>query len=132
MRDLKIQGKEHSPSIHFRPAEEVFEIAGESRPENARQYYLPVIEWIEDFSHFTALHKGDLKEYRFTFKLEYLNSISTKIIFEILKRLETLPKAKIVIDWHYVEEDIDMQENGEEYAKMVSLPFKFHVHPATE
>jgi hypothetical protein len=132
MRDLNIKGKDHSPTILFKPGDNVYEISGESRPENARMYYMQVIDWIEDFSHYTALHKGEPKEYRFIFKMEYMNSISTKIIFDILKRLEKLPQAKVVVEWHYQSDDIDMQENGEEYAKMVDLPFEFFSHSVGE
>lgn len=131
MRDLQIKGKDHSPNIVFKLSEKYFEISGESRPENAREYYSPVVNWLEDFSHYAAIQKEE-SEYRLVFKLEYMNSISTKIIFDILKRLEHIPKAKVVVDWHYQSDDIDMQENGEEYAKMVKLPFKFSCYPSAE
>jgi hypothetical protein len=125
MRELYLKGNQHSPAISFNPAEGKFEMSGESRPEDPREYFLPVVEWLEDFSQFTAGQKEN-KEIHFTFRLEYMNSISTKIIYDILRRLETLPKSDVVIDWHYQSDDIDMQENGEEFSRMVNLKFKFH------
>ena len=127
MRDLVIKGNDRSPSIIFKPAENKFVIGGESRPEDARKYFHPVVEWIEDFSHFTALHKGEEKNiYHFDFRMEYMNSISTKIIYDLLKKLEALPHATIIINWHYASDDVDMQENGQEYSQMVNLKFEFY------
>ncbi|MBC7863627.1 MAG: DUF1987 domain-containing protein [Bacteroidia bacterium] len=127
MRDLVIEGTDHTPNIHFKPTEGTFEIKGESRPENARQFFHPIVEWIEDFSHYTVYNKEKApKPYRFNFKLEYMNSISTKLIYDLLKKLEEIPNTSIIINWYYQEDDIDMQENGEEYSRMVKLKFEFH------
>jgi hypothetical protein len=42
-------------------------------------------------------------------------------------RLETLHEdgKNITIEWHYEEDDEDMQEAGEEYADIVEVPFTF-------
>jgi hypothetical protein len=31
---------------------------------------------------------------------------------------------KVMVRWHYPEEDEDMKEAGEEYAEMVDVPFE--------
>lgn len=59
--------------------------------------------------------------------MTYFNTASSKIILDILMRLETLHEngKNITIEWHYEEDDEDMQEAGEEYADIVEVPFTF-------
>ena len=42
-------------------------------------------------------------------------------------KLEELHEAgnEVLIEWHYEEDDEDMQEAGEEYSKIVEVPFSF-------
>jgi hypothetical protein len=128
MENLVIKGTANSPEIIFKPAEGIFEISGESRPENASQFFKPVFKWIEDFSaECKSKKEGAQTAYRFTFRLEYMNSISTKLFYDLLKLLEVIPPPRIIVDWHYQDEDIDMQENGEEYARLLKLKFEFHL-----
>jgi uncharacterized protein YkuJ len=59
--------------------------------------------------------------------MTYFNTASSKIILDILMRLETLHEdgKNISVEWHYEEDDEDMQEAGEEYADIVEVPFTF-------
>jgi uncharacterized protein YkuJ len=59
--------------------------------------------------------------------MTYFNTASSKIILDILMRLEDLHNdgKNITVEWHYEEDDEDMQEAGEEYSEIVEVPFKF-------
>ena len=60
--------------------------------------------------------------------MTYFNTASSKIILDILMRLENLHndgKTKVTVEWHHDEDDEDMQEAGEEYSEIVEVPFKF-------
>jgi hypothetical protein len=59
--------------------------------------------------------------------MTYFNTASSKIILDILMKLEEIQEAgnEILIEWHYEEDDEDMQEAGEEYSEIVEVPFSF-------
>jgi hypothetical protein len=58
MEKLIIEATVNSPRIVLDPDEQSFEFSGESRPENVRNFYLPVLEWLEKFT----THQSALKE----------------------------------------------------------------------
>jgi hypothetical protein len=62
----------------------------------------------------------------FTFKLVYLNTASSKLLLDVLMKLEQLKEAghDVLVRWYYPEDDEDMQEAGEEYADIVDVPFE--------
>jgi len=49
MEKLIIEATVNSPRIVLDPEEKKFEFSGESRPENVRNFYLPVLEWLEKY-----------------------------------------------------------------------------------
>lgn len=117
---LKISGTEDTPEITFTPETNEFMISGRSLPEDVTSFYAPVFDWLNEFS---GNHKGNTT---FKFKLEYFNTASSKIILDILMKLEELVQsnnAGITIEWHYSEADDDMLEAGDEYKELVELPF---------
>jgi hypothetical protein len=117
---LKISGTEDTPEITFNQESSEFTISGRSLPEDVTSFYAPVFEWLTEFS------ENPCDETIFKFKLEYFNTASSKIILDILMRLEELvlsDSADITIEWHYSEADDDMLEAGEEYKELVELPF---------
>lgn len=128
MNKLLIEATEISPKVSFDPATRVFEIYGESRPENVREFYEPILNWLEEFGKelFNQPQAG-ANPLTFNFKLEYFNSSSSKFILDILRKIiEYHSKGvNVVINWHYDEGDEDMQEAGEELAKMVNFPFNY-------
>ncbi len=130
MDKLLIEATEISPKILFNPSERMFEIFGESRPENVREFYEPILNWLDEYGKelFSSGDQGsDAKPLTFNFKLEYFNSSSSKFILDILRKIiEYHSKGvNIVINWHFDEGDEDMQEAGEELSKMVNFPFNY-------
>lgn len=126
MEALKIEPTEISPKVYFIPENNVFEISGESRPENVRKFYEPIIAWLNDFGN--SIISGEYKiDPIFNFKFEYFNSSSAKFIMDMLKKLEELfsKGIKLKIIWYYDEGDEDMQETGEEFSKIIEVPFEY-------
>ena len=116
---LKISGTEDTPEILFNENNE-FIISGRSLPEDVTSFYAPVFEWLSEFSE--SKPNGSV----FKFKLEYFNTASSKIILDILMKLEELVQensADLKVEWHYSEADDDMAEAGEEYKELVEIPF---------
>ena len=116
--DLKIAGSEDTPEINFNSATNEFTISGRSLPEDVTSFYKPVFEWLEKFL------ETNIKAV-FKFKLEYFNTASSKIILDILMKLEEIAadKNNVNIEWFYDESDDDMLEAGEEYKDLVEIPF---------
>lgn len=126
MNSLIIESTEISPKIEFDIDKNYYELAGESRPENVRKFYEPIISWLEEFGEFA--NNGTLKgPFVFNFKFEYFNSSSAKFIMDILKSLESISQegADLSIKWYYDEGDEDMQETGEEFSKIIEIPFEY-------
>ncbi len=121
MEPLIINKTDDTPFIHLDKVSKKFEFSGKSLPEDVATFYAPVFEWITRYSE---VAEG---ESVFIFNMAYFNTASSKIILDILMRLEEMHNAgkPITIEWHHEEDDEDMQEAGEEYSEIVEIPFKF-------
>ncbi|HPT12052.1 MAG TPA: DUF1987 domain-containing protein, partial [Bacteroidales bacterium] len=98
----------------------VFEISGRSLPEDVVVFYQPVIQWLDD------LEKSPIPNLELAIKLEYFNTASSKLILDILLKLEEINQngTPLKVKWYYLSSDSDMREAGEEYSEIVSLPFE--------
>lgn len=130
MTPLILKETTATPKIVFDIANEEFEIKGCSRPEDVRDFYVPIIRWLEDFK---ASVTEDLKQkYRdnplvFNFEFDYFNSSSAKFILDVLILINNIHRdgLNIRIDWYFDENDEDMKEVGEELSEVVDFPFKY-------
>ena len=120
MKPLYIKSTQDTPAVSFDASVGIFEIKGNSYPENSAQFFLPLIEWLQE------LKNGYTGEVVFDFNVDYFNTSSAKFILEILRLLEEIQECgiKTSIRWHYFEEDIDVLESGEDYMSIVTLPFE--------
>ena len=126
MDRILIEQSDKSPFILIDPEKNVFEFAGNSRPENVRAIYYPVIDLLTEF-----FQQEDLKSREdklvIKFKFTYFNSSSAKFIFDILAMIRDAHQqgVKIAVEWYYMETDDDMKEVGEEFSEILDLPFKY-------
>ena len=118
MEDLHIEGTSHTPTIILNKEKEIFEISGQSLPENVATFYAPVFEWLDKYA------KEPNEKSVVHFKMEYFNTASSKMIYEILNKFDELFNAghETKIIWNFDEDDEDMEEAGEEYADMIDVP----------
>lgn len=130
MQALIIQNTDSSPKVVLDPANGVFEISGESRPEDVRKFYEPILEWIDQYRVFLTKNTPN-KKIQFNFIFEYFNSSSAKYVMDIMAKLNDIKLANKNIDieicWHYEEMDEDMLEAGQEFQNITQIPFKFIV-----
>ena len=128
MNPLILKGTEISPQITFDPELMKFEISGESRPEDAGKLYGSVLKWLEEYlsSFNNKGSKKKSKQIRFEFNLIYFNTVSAKYVLEILRLLHQAytEGTDMKIVWYYHQDDEDMKESGEEFSKLVNLPFE--------
>lgn len=129
MEKLVIEPTANSPRIVLDPESRNFEFAGESRPENVRKFYLPVLEWLESYTKAQEALSDDMRTFglQCQFNFEYFNSTSAKYILDIFKSLNAINALGIELDikWLYEEDDEDMLEVGQEMSRMSKLPFEY-------
>ncbi|MBN1145322.1 MAG: DUF1987 domain-containing protein [Bacteroidales bacterium] len=120
METIKIQGTEDTPKIMLDAENEIMEISGRSLPEDVSSFYEPVLNWLNEYA------ENPNKKTVFNFKLTYFNTASSKLLLDILMKLEEMHEKgnDVVIRWHFPEDDEDMAEAGEEYADIVDVPFE--------
>lgn len=116
---LRIEPTVDTPLVILDPAAGQFEISGKSYPEDTREFYQPVLSWIN--AYVTAPNPST----RFVFKLKYFNSSSYKPLLDIISKLAAIKGAEVCIDWHYKKDDTDMREAGEEFADLVNVKFTY-------
>ncbi len=131
MTALVIEASDVSPKIVLDPIKNIFKFSGESRPENTSKFYVPVIQWLEEYQKLLYWEKEKatpLSTKIFEFQFEYFNSTSAKFIMDILMQLDkmALEGYPVKARWVYSERDEDMKESGEEFAKLLKkLPIEF-------
>lgn len=116
---VTIEPSEDTPTIIMDPGKPEIVIKGSSFPEDAIQFYTPVIEWInENEKLFT-------KTLVCEFSYSILSSASNKMVFEILLKLEKLKEKgkEIHVKWMYSGYDEDMYDEGRGFKESMNLKF---------
>ncbi len=120
MEALDIRATNDTPKVLFDPENEIFEISGRSLPEDVVNFYQPLIDWLDEY-------KDSPNDYtEFVFKYIYFNTATSKLIQDILIKLEEINEAghKVQVVWFYEEDDEDMLDLGEEFSENVDIPFE--------
>ena len=91
METIKIQGTEDTPKIILDADNKVLEISGRSLPEDVTAFYEPVLNWLNEYS------ENPNDKTVFNFKLTYFNTASSKLLLDILMKLEEKPHIVIFI-----------------------------------
>ena len=120
MDPIRIEGTPKTPTVNFNAETGVLEIKGRSIPENAVEFYKPLVDWIGNYGENTK----DATEVNI--QLEYFNTSSSKCILDLFKQLEKLNagNTEVKVNWYFEEDDEDMEEAGEDYQAIIDLPFK--------
>lgn len=118
----QIKKLQDTPSVLFDKDNNIFEMAGRSFPADPDAFYTPLIKWLDDYKN-----SKPEKPMSFNFKVEYFNTASAKMLLVLFYKLEELKKAgnDLKIVWHYLDDDEDMLEAGEEFDDIVDLDFEF-------
>jgi hypothetical protein len=121
MEALIITSTDSTPGVIFDKEKGIFEMSGNSLPEDVTKFYQPIFDWLKKYIENPNLNTN------FVFKLTYFNSASSKTIFSLISVIETLLNKgyQASIDWCYMEIDEDTLDAGKEYASMVKVPFNF-------
>jgi hypothetical protein len=107
------------PGIMVKERLKKIEISGYSRMTNTFEYYENLLKMLE--SHFYSFKKTLIIDFRF----EYLNTSSTKWLFQMLTSFQNsvLAKGLVEINWYYEEDDETIQETGDILKSLLKIPF---------
>jgi hypothetical protein len=110
------------PGIVYYPDSNKLELVGRSIPENPELIFRRLEEWIT--SHFEKNKGLDV-----FIQLEYINSGSSKYLYEVLKRLTGYGRSgkTVKIKWLYEEDDEAMLELGEHYRDTAGIPLEIEM-----
>jgi hypothetical protein len=113
----KSEPSKRTPWITMEPGR-IF-IMGRSIPENPGEFYRPVHKWISEYSG------SHMDRSRIDLGFEYINTTSTKWIFNILKELSMMKELEenLKIAWYYEQGDEDMCELGFILRSLIECPF---------
>ena len=99
------------PEVKFDADTGVCEITGESYMESTNTFYLPLINWLEEFMN----QKGE--KVTLNIKLVYFNTSATKCLLDILELLKKYQDegGEVEINWFFDKEDPDMVHEVEDF-----------------
>lgn len=119
MEPLIIKATEDTPEVYFDPAKEVFEISNVSLPENAIEFYAPILNWLKQYK------SEPNPKTVFDFNIEYLNTASSKQVFELIFLIDKINEnSEVTIRWHYDAIDEDMYSLGVRFTHLVKVKFE--------
>lgn len=123
MNHLVIEKTKTTPYVRFKADSGIFAIGGKSLPENVMEFYGQIFEWLHEYL------KAPNAITKMVFEMEYFNTASSKMIFEIIKTFNEAAKngANVEIVWRHAEDDDDTLEMGKDYESLVKIPFSFGV-----
>jgi hypothetical protein len=120
METLQISSTNKTPSVNFNPSSGILELRGKSIPENSKVFYEPIYAWLEEYSRVPKTNTV------VEIQLDYFNTSSAKCIADLFKRFNSMHASgltSITLNWHYNEDDGDMQEAGADFASLMKFPF---------
>jgi hypothetical protein len=120
MENLHIEKGRNTPAVIFKTDGEL-RIEGNSICENSLAFYTPPLEWLKEFE------KTNPQKVTCHVNLEYFNSSSSLLLIKLFTLLSQIGKsgAQTNIIWYYPEEDEDMIEAGQNFSRIIKVPFNF-------
>ncbi len=114
MENINITATDRSPEVDFDFSSNTFALRGESYPEDVNEFFGPIIEKLEN--HLENLSDASVT---FIFEFIYFNSSTAKILMSLFELLDETAENdnKVVVEWHFDEEDDNMEELGEEFGE---------------
>lgn len=116
MKKLIIEGTQFSPRVVLDPAGEI-SIHGRSLIEDPVAFYNPIFRWIKSCS---------IDNLHVTIRLEYINTASSKQIYDLLMLVSENKSIKnVLVSWFYEEGDDDTYDLGKDFEMLINLSFEY-------
>ncbi len=123
MKAYNVEATDFSPKVVLDPENNIFEISGISRPENANDFYEPIVQWLNIYIQ----NPNEVTRVKFNF--DYFNTSSLKYFLMILSKFREITdsNAELEIIWYYDKVDESMFEAGKSLEELSELEFDFVV-----
>lgn len=117
---VAISETDFTPSVKILPEENRIIITGPSRLEDPSPFYEELVIVLDE----TIINYKS--RFFIDFKLNYLNSSSSKWLFHILKNIQArFGKTRTMsVNWYYDSDDESMLEAGEVFQNLLNVPFR--------
>ena len=116
MEKLIIKKTDETPAVIFIPEKGVFQLAGNSWPENADKFYKKIFDWLKEY------FIDPLPETIFELRLTYFNTASAKQLVRLMLFLKEKSKEhKVKIKWFYNSDDYENFLEAERYRTLLGL-----------
>lgn len=123
---MRIAPTKHTPLVDVDEKDWKVLIAGVSIPENAYMHFKP----LEDLLN--TLNPEKVEAVNFTFRLEYMNTLSSKAFLDYLRTVKDQKQIPISVMWEYYSDDEEMKDHGETFSEIMDIPFSYRaVSPET-
>lgn len=127
MKNYWHQGTDNLPYVNFDIENGVFEIVGKSYPQNAENFYAPLIEMVKEYCTSPKNHTS------VTCRIEYFQTTSQRFLVEILYDFTQIaPPNKIEINWGCTDDVLDDEEEiifvGKDLENILNFKFNFLRH----
>lgn len=114
MNTIHITATNKTPQISGNIDEGTLSIVGKSLPENPREFYKPFSEWLKDFNDSTS------NKIEVNLDIEYFNTSTSNMLVELFRQLSEMSSTREVsVNWKYEEDDVDMEDVGNDFKVMV-------------
>ncbi|MGL1885723.1 MAG: DUF1987 domain-containing protein [Reichenbachiella sp.] len=121
MKGYFIRPSRVTPSVYFNPKNQLLDMRGKSSPEDPVAFYNVLLENIDNYVQL------NVSKLTVNMAFEYFNTSSSKCLFNILRKLESVEKLgkKVVVNWYFENEDEDMREAGEDFGSFFGYEFNY-------
>ena len=119
MEHLQIAGKKDTLTVDFNAETRILALEGASYPENPIEFFDSLTGWLTRYIQ--EIH-GPLT---LNITIDYLNTRSSKCLLDLLEMLQEYHQSggEVTLNWHYEQDDEDMEETGEELCEDLELPY---------
>lgn len=127
MENFVIEGTPKSPAVNFDALEGNLKIEGRSNPENAREFFNPMVNWLDEYI------KHPAERTHLIVNLEHFNTSTSKYLMEVLRKIRYLADNDYAfnVTWMYEDDDLEMLDTAEAYEMMTGLRFEKVSYPET-
>lgn len=121
IEDLILPATNMTPEIVMNPLGHIYITGRAMNSKMAELLSRQLDEWIGNYSMDPA------ETTTVDFSLEYLGTSNISIYINLLEKLKSVLKSgrKLIVNWHYDDDDIDIFEKGEDICNALQIPIRF-------
>ena len=120
MKNYIVEQTKYTPYIELNIEKGFLKLEGDTYPENSYDTFKPLLEKIDQY------FLEPIKSLNVEINIEFLNTSSSKMMRELVSKLDTYFKKKhtISLKWYYPDGDMDLQESWQILLEDVHFPYK--------